>query len=547
MRLAAEKELARSIDDVSESEIVIAGAGVAGLMAALSAAPRRVTLLAKGAPGEGTASGWAQGGVAAAVGEDDSPQLHAADTIAAGAGLCDRKAVGLLVREGPRRIAQLAALGTRFDSLNGRYLLGREAAHSRRRILHWGDATGAELVRALAEAARQAPHITVVEAVAEELVTPSPIFSRGERVHVDGSQRGKWERGQGGDGPVVGIIARAADGRRSLHIAPAIVLATGGIGRVFSHTTNPPSATGDGLAMAARAGAELVDLEMVQFHPTALDVGADPMPLLTEALRGEGATLVDENGFRFMIDEHPLAELAPRDVVARAIWRKLQEGGQTFLDARLIKDLPKRFPTVFELCRRFQLDPQINLLPVAPAAHYHMGGVATDLFGCTTLKGLWACGEVASTGVHGANRLASNSLLEAVVFGARVGESLQSLEGRPDRDEALRAAQSLDTIPGAVDPKVEAEVRDIMWREVGLIRDRAGLQSASERLSELYSSSSLVAVARLITHAAIQREESRGAHYRADFPKRRAEFRKRLHLTLHDLPAPAPAKVTPNS
>ncbi len=514
------------VHEAVAADVVVVGAGVAGLMAALTAATpaarRTVTVLTKAPLGTGGASVWAQGGIAAAVGSDDSPALHAADTLAAGAGLSDPAIVGLLTGEGPARVSALASLGARFDRDEaGRLALGREAAHSRRRILHAsGDATGAELVRALVTAVKSAPGVRVVEgAFAGDLVVA--------------------------DGRVVGLLARHAGGRLVLHLAPAVVLATGGIGRAYRHTTNPPEATGDGLAMAARAGARLADLEFVQFHPTALADGSDPMALLTEALRGEGAVLLDGAGRRFMPAEHPDAELAPRDVVARAIWRRLAAGDRVVLDATgAVGDrFPERFPTVFALCRARGLDPRRAPIPVAPAAHYHMGGIAVDARGRSTLPGLWACGEVAATGVHGANRLASNSLLEAVVFGARVGEDLSREPlPRPVERHALEAAARLTVagtpwLPADGSPAVAA-VRDLMWREAGLVRLAEGLARALAGLARLEAAlppgaseaPNLVTAARLVAAAALARPESRGGHYRADHPAPDPRWRQRTFV-----------------
>ncbi len=537
------------IDAVAAAEVVVVGTGVAGLTAALGCAPRRVTLLTKTRLGAGGASPWAQGGVAAAVGEDDSPALHAADTLAAGAGLSVPEIVELLVREGPGRVRALLALGARFDrDADGDLSLGREAAHSRRRILHARDATGAEMVRALVEAVRRAPHVQVLEETfALDLV-------------VEG-------------GRVVGLLALDPDGRRVLHQASAVVLATGGLGRLYLHTTNPPEATGDGLAMAARAGARLVDLEFVQFHPTALAAGGDPLPLLTEALRGEGAVLVDGRGRRFMPDEHPQAELAPRDVVARAIWKRQVAGEPVFLDARaaLGDRFPERFPTVFALCQEHGLDPRREPMPVTPAAHYHMGGVAVDERGRGSLAGLWACGEVAATGVHGANRLASNSLLEALVFGARVAEDLRAqrpalkpiLRGalpRSSQPVILSAAKDLGGGDGAArsgDPTLVAAVRRLMWQCVGLVRDARGLRSALAELARLRAehpqaggeARNLLALARLVAAAALTRCESRGGHFRADYPAPDPAWERRLFLTAapdgdaHFEASPAPASA----
>lgn len=523
---------ARGFDGVVSSDVLVVGGGVAGLTAALGCAPLRVTVLTKAPLGQGGSSVWAQGGVAVAMGKDDSPALHSADTLAAGAGLNDAAVVDLLTGEGPRRVAALLDMGARFDRDGaGRLALGREAAHSRRRILHaHGDATGAEIVRTLVEAVRRAPEVRVVEnAFALDLLTEG--------------------------GAVVGLAAVHADGRRLLHLAPAVVLATGGSGQLYLHTTNPRQNTGDGLAMAARAGARLVDLEFVQFHPTALaarlsgtDEGA-PMPLLTEALRGEGAVLIDGRGYRFMGEEHPDRELAPRDVVARAIWRRLVTGDGVFLDAReaVGERFPERFPTVFALCRERGLDPRIEPIPVSPAAHYHMGGIAVDDNGRASLPGLWACGEVAATGAHGANRLASNSLLEALVFGARVAEDLRSapLSSSPGRAAARRSLATGLAARGISAPRSQANaalalaVRRMMWEKVGLVRDEAGLTAAVAELEDLAAqhpqaageARNLLAVARLLSAAALARHESRGGHYRTDYPLPDPDWQRHLAVT----------------
>src|SRR5579863_10073827 len=378
-------------------------------MAALKLAPMRVTVLCKTRLGKGSATDWAQGGIAAAVGKDDSPRLHAIDTQRAGAGISDTTIVEILTRDAPARIEELLDLGAAFDRTDsGELALGREAAHQRRRIVKaGGDATGHEILKTLIAAVRLAPSIEIVEDVtALDIV-----------LH---------------ENAVAGIDAmeNASGGILRFH-APAVVIATGGIGRLYRYTTNPVEATGDGIAIAARAGAMLADMEFVQFHPTALDVGRDPMPLVTEAVRGEGATLLNDLGERFMLGVHEDAELAPRDIVARAIFEQLQRGRVVGLDAResVGASFAQEFPTVFAFCEAEGIDPRTQRVPVAPAAHYHMGGIAVDEWGLTSLPGLWACGEASATGVHGANRLASNSLLEALVYGARVAESIGGSHG----------------------------------------------------------------------------------------------------------------------
>ncbi len=509
---------------VRDADAVVLGAGVAGLSVALGLSRRRVHVLAKG-PLERTGnSPLAQGGVAAAVGPGDTPAQHAADTLAVGGDVGHPEAVARLTAEGPARLAELIELGARFDrGAAGELDLAREAAHSRHRILHARDATGAEIVRALRKGVRRTSGVTVFErSVALDLVMSA--------------------------GHVVGVAARHADGSLVLHRASCVVLATGGLGRVYSRTTNPAEATGDGLALAWRAGARLADLEFVQFHPTALDVGEDPLPLLTEALRGAGARLVDEAGHPLF--DAPDGELQARDVVARHIWAALADGRRPLLDARgaVGESFPERFPTVFEACRNQGLDPRLEAIPVAPAAHYHMGGVLVDLDGHTSRPGLWAAGEVACTGVHGANRLASNSLLEALVYGARVASSVGKALSRGPRP----AAPSMVEPPltehfrhGLLEPSpelsaLESRLRQLMWDEAGLVRSGEGLRRALDGIDAIGRRmpigagelGSLVTVARLVARAALARTESRGAHFRTDHPETEARWRRRLVLSL---------------
>ncbi|MBW3666991.1 MAG: L-aspartate oxidase, partial [Actinobacteria bacterium] len=440
---------------------------------------------------------WAQGGIAAAVGSDDSPEAHARDTLAVGGGLALAEAVETLTQGGPGAIGRLVDLGAEFDrDLEGELLLGRGDGHRTRRVVHAdGDATGAEVMRALNEAVRDSENVSVLEERVVDLV------KSGTRV--------------------VGVLT--ADGKsRHILTAPAVVMATGGAGRIYSHTTNPPAVTGDGIVIAGRAGARLADLEFVQFHPTALNAGKDPMPLLTEAVRGEGAILVDPQGRHFMDHYHPLGDLAPRDVVARAIFWQYDHGSSAYLDARSVINFHERFPAVTAHAMSVGLDPMAHLLPVSPAAHYYMGGIDADTHGRTSVEGLWAVGECASTGVHGANRLASNSLLEGLVFGARVAVSVDAgLEERLGELEAPKESLDLPLVAG---PAIE-ELRRVMWERAGVVRTGSGLWEARNTILDLapvlrrtIAGRNALELSLLVILAALRRSESRGGHYRADYP-----------------------------
>lgn len=479
---------------------VIVGAGLAGVMTALRLAPEPVVLLARGAIGAETSSAWAQGGLAASLGEDDAVALHVADTLAAGDGLCDPGVTAAILREAPAAIEALSRLGCRFDrGGDGKLMLGLEAAHGRRRIIHAaGDGTGPEVMRALAEAVSRTPSITVLEA------------TEARRLLIE-------------DGAVAGVLAAGPAGAMVL-ATTRVVLATGGLGGLYLDGTSPFGCFGQGLALAARAGAVLADLEFVQFHPTALDTPTRPMPLISEAVRGEGAVLVDERGDRFLADL-PGAELAPRNVVARSIARHLAAGHRVYLDMR---DRPgprmtERFPAISASCRAAGLDPATEPIPVRPAAHHHMGGIAVDAAGQTSVPGLWACGEVASTGLHGANRLASNSLIEAAICAGHVAASVGGLPARGAR--RLRTT----ALPPAPDPSA---VRPIVSRHLGIERDEAGLFAAIRSLQPLAAGgaapSDPAIVGLMMAVMALRRQESRGAHQRTDFPH----------------PAPVPRRAT---
>ena len=473
--------------------VLVLGAGLAGLSAALAAHPSKVLLVCAAALGEGCSSAWAQGGVAVAMAADDTPALHAADTVAAGAGLVDPERAALLTSEGPEAVARLIACGAPFDhDAAGRLTQSLEAAHSRARVARVkGDQAGRAITDAMIAAVRAAKGVTIwSNARARRLV-------------------------QDDRGAVVGALVEREDGV-TLVLARAVVLATGGVGGLYAETTTPKEVCGEGLGLAAQAGAAIIDAEFVQFHPTAMDFGIDPAPLASEALRGEGAKLIDRNGRPFMSDLDPRAELAPRDIVARAIHRQRRTGGGAFLDCRTAvgEAFPHHFPGIFAACAAQGLDPRIDPIPVAPAAHYHMGGVETDADGRTSLKGLFAAGECASTGVHGANRLASNSLLEAAVFGERAGRAAAADIG------SSRSFVDAEPAPDLPAPAFQA-LRQLMSREAGVERNGQGLAAALrevEALARVHGEAPTLTTARLILQGALDREESRGAHYRTDFP-----------------------------
>ncbi|MFD4907969.1 L-aspartate oxidase [Kitasatospora purpeofusca] len=529
----------------TDTDVVVVGSGVAGLTVALNVrrAGLRAMVVTKAMLDDGSTR-WAQGGIAAALGEGDTPEQHLADTLVAGAGLCDGDSVRTLVTEGPDAVRRLIAVGAAFDrGEDGDVLLTREGGHHRNRIAHaGGDATGAEISRALVEAVRRDPDVELIEhALVLDLLTDADGHAAGLTLHV----MGEGQR----DG--VGAVR-----------ARAVVLATGGMGQVFSATTNPAVSTGDGVALALRAGAEVTDLEFVQFHPTVLWLGPEAegqQPLVSEAVRGEGAHLVDADGVRFMLGQHELAELAPRDIVAKAITRRMREHGtdHMYLDGRHFgaEMWQRRFPTILASCRAHGIDPVTEPIPVSPAAHYASGGVRTDTRGRTSVPGLSACGEVACTGVHGANRLASNSLLEGLVFAERIAADLTARHAAgdlPERVVDVEAARAARPVPLPA-PEARAEIQRLMSRGTGVLRSAASMSATAEGLAllaeqtraavaeekpadprvETWEAANLLLVADALVTAAAQREETRGCHWREDFPERDdAHWQRHLITTL---------------
>ena len=505
---------------------LVVGAGLAGLFTALKLAPRPVTVLSPMPLGIGASSAWAQGGVAAAVGVGDTALAHALDTEMAGAGIVDHGIAESVTAEAAARIADLARWGTPFDRDDfGNFTLGREAAHSAHRIVRvGGDRAGWAIMQAIIAAVRRTPSIRVVEGIT------ALSLARAE-------------------GRIVGVFGRRLGDRYSEPVfirAHATVLAAGGLGGLYQITTNPPGVRGHAMGMAARAGALVADAEFVQFHPTAIATGADPAPLATEALRGEGAILINDLGERFMPAIHPDAELGPRDVVARANFRQLQAGRKVFLDTRQVlgAEIAQRFPTVTKYCREAGIDPVLEPIPVTPAAHFHMGGIKVDESGRSSLEGLWVCGEASCTGLHGANRLASNSLLEALVYGARIAQDIGGLEpvgqlapfaGIAWSDaEGERAELRLRNLPAV------QQLRAVMSNFVGVERDAEGLKLALRTIADLEANAqqvtsaflNMTTSATLVAAAALKRTESRGGHFRTDFPNTEPSWE---HHTVMDL------------
>lgn len=505
---------AKSRVKVFDSDVLVLGSGIAGLYTAIKASEHfQVTVLTKKSIQESNTE-HAQGGIAAAIDDADSPMLHFEDTLRAGAGLCDPQAVRILVEEGPNCVEELMSMGAQFDRQDGELALTREGAHSQRRILHaLGDATGWEIERALVANVKEISNVSCFEG----------------RFVLDLLENRK--------GDIVGaLVYNEENGELEGHLANAVVLATGGIGQIYLFTTNPAVATGDGMAAAWRAGADLMDMEFVQFHPTALLVPGAPRFLISEAVRGEGAFLLNSAGKRFM-ENVPGKELAPRDIVARAIWKEMTQGS-VYLDFRPIgqERILERFPTIYQTCLKYGIDVVTTPLPVAPASHYMMGGVATNSFGETSLPNLYAAGECACNGVHGANRLASNSLLDGLVFGARIVEKIREKfsSQRPNwEDVSVLEKNSDETAINSLENELanlREHIREIMWDSVGILRNENGLKKALELLEvkehdlrttlcvEDFETINMLTIARVVANAALNRKESRGGHFRSDYP-----------------------------
>ncbi len=502
---------------IQNSKIVIVGAGLAGLFTALKLAPLGVILITSKKLGSGTSSQWAQAGIAAAVGKHDSVSSHLNDTVQVGGGIVDKKIAELVIKNGPERVNDLISLGVPFDiDENQELILRKEAAHEHNRIVSVrGDMTGKKIMEVLTRLAKESHHIEIIE---------------GQNA-VELHQR---------DNSIVGVTIQNSS-KQTYIKSNCIILATGGIGQLYKVTTNSKEALGDGVGMAARCGAVLSDMEFVQFHPTAFDIGLDPAPLATEALRGEGAKIINSNYENFMMDAHPEGELAPRDIVARAIFTEQKKGSQIYLDCR--GDLGARmkieFPTVYELCKSNKIDPEKNPIPISPAAHYHMGGINADKYGRTNITGLYACGENACSGIHGANRLASNSLLEAIAFAEIISNDV--------KDQINRFEDNAEYSPKIVKVKNLDHhdlniLRVVMTKFVGVERNQSGLEKAFDTIREIYfkykkegyDNNSLI-TSLLIIKSAINRKEQRGSHYRTDHPYLDSKLNYRSSITSEDL------------
>jgi L-aspartate oxidase len=514
------------MESIYKSDVVIVGSGISGLMTAVSLYPRKVTLVTKRKLGEMSSSAWAQGGIAAAVTKEDSPQKHFDDTLKASSGLSNKIAVKTITEDALEVVKFLEKIGVNFDKDKNGFCLSKEAAHSYRRVLKInGDQSGKFLVRHLIDYAKQQGHITFVEDISIDHIIQKDNQCHGIMGHIHKNE-------------VVDNFV--------FFQSPNVILATGGLGSIYAHTTNPRDVYGEAIAMAAKVNAKLVDLEFVQFHPTALDVGLDPAPLLTEAIRGEGAFIVDENNDRFVFKDDPLGEMAPRDVVSRSIHKHKLKGHSTFLDCRHFKiNFEQMFPTASQYLHQSSIIPSKDLIPIIPAAHYHMGGIQVDINGKTSVEGLWACGECSSTGAHGANRLASNSLLEAFVFSKRIADTINSEP--PKKSHNLINIENYipkeKTISKIRAKKYIWQLRSAMNKFVGVDRNKFTLDQAFIEFFRIERETSklsaklkdMLLVSKLITFAAIKREESRGTHFRSDYPFQNKKLLNRNILNQKDL------------
>ena len=514
-------------DAIYRPDVVIVGGGVAGLTTALNLAPRKVCIITKSTLGVNTSSMWAQGGIAAAVGINDSVKSHIEDTVATAKGLADENVIVKVVNEAKNIINDLESFGVNFDKNDdGSFDLGLEAAHSSNRIVRSkGDSSGIEIMRGLIEKVRESHNITVLENVSID-----SIMSENNTIH--------------------GVIGRLAqDNIPDNHViieCSNVVLATGGLGGIFANTTNPRSSYGEGIALAAQAGAVLTDMEFVQFHPTGLDFGLDPTPLATEAIRGDGAYLVNQNEERFMLGIHPENELAPRDLVAQNLFKQIEQGNSVFLDCRKVSnEFETKYPQVASYCQAAGLNPKIDLLPILPVAHYHIGGVKTDLEGKTSIEGLWCCGEVAATGIHGANRLASNSLLESMVFGRIVAKNINSLPIKkvnkinPDFIR-MHKEKTKNRIRAK---KYIWQLRSSMMRNIGIVRNHSSIIRGLHDILKIERESKglsaklndMILVSKFIIIGAYLRKESRGCHLRSDYKNTEDNFILHFDLKFSDL------------
>jgi len=509
-------------ESIYTPDVVIVGGGIAGLTVALNLAPRKVCVITKSTLGVNTSSSWAQGGIAASIDKNDSNEDHVSDTLRTAKELADEDVVRTIVNESSNVIKDLEEIGVQFDkNPDGSFNLGLEGAHSFNRIVRSkGDSSGIEIMRGIIKEVKSAKHVTILENISID-----SIMSENNIIY--------------------GVIGRLTDKNiPDNHVviqSPQVVLATGGLGGIYANTTNPRSSYGEGIALAAQAGATLTDMEFVQFHPTGLDFGLDPTPLATEAIRGEGALLVNQNNERFMFEVHPNNELAPRDIIAQNIFKQIEKGNSVFLDCRnkIFKNFKDRFPQVYSYCIKADINPEEELIPIIPVAHYHIGGVKTNLKGQTSIRGLWCCGEVAATHVHGANRLASNSLLESLVFGKIVAKEINSQPIEKERE--LISPTFIKTYKEKTKNKIMAkkyiwQLRSSMMRNLGIVRNKVSILRGLTEIIKIERESrglsaklnDMILVSKFIIIGAFKRMESRGCHLRSDFLESKKEFLKHI-------------------